>query len=396
MSFANRYIDRNINYPAFVKELPSSNLGMIVVIPCYDEPELLNTIRSLAACLQPANDVEVFVVVNQSEQSPERVRLQNRQTIEELAEWSLNHHPFFKLHVLAPSPFRKKHAGAGLARKTGMDEAVRRFAELEKPEGLIISLDADTFVAPNYFIELEAYFRTHEKAVGATIKFRHRTEELTNLRHRQGMQLYEAYLRYYKQAMEFTGFPHAIYTVGSAFAVRVEAYVKQGGMNRKQAGEDFYFLHKLTQLGPIEEINQTTVFPSARLSNRVPFGTGPVLNKWLEGDESLRKTYHFQSFKDLKCLFELLPALYKSTAVEIPPLLEQLPKPVVSFLKDDNFEEALAEIRSNSSKYDRFRKRFFLYFNAFKILKYLNFAHPQFYEQQDLDEAVQQLSEQAF
>ena len=46
---------------------------------------------------------------------------------------------------------------------------------------------------------------------------------------------------------DFVGYPDSIYTIGSAFAVRAEAYMKQGGMNRRQAGEDFYFLYKLTK-----------------------------------------------------------------------------------------------------------------------------------------------------
>ena len=96
---------------------------------------------------------------------------------------------------------------------------------------------------------------------------------------RLGIQLYEDYLHYYKKALDYAGFPDSIYTIGSAFAVRADAYVKQGGMNRRQAGEDFYFLNKLTKLGKITEINDAYVYPSARVSDRVPFGTGAAMNK---------------------------------------------------------------------------------------------------------------------
>ena len=57
--------------------------------------------------------------------------------------------------------------------------------------------------------------------------------------------LYELHLRYYKQALQFTGFPYYYHTIGSAFAVNAEVYCKQGGMNRQKAGEDFYFLQKI-------------------------------------------------------------------------------------------------------------------------------------------------------
>ncbi len=392
MNFASRYIKRNINYPAFISEPLAENLGIVVIIPCYDEPDILSTINSLVACQAPVQDVEVLVVVNQSELSSPELERQNTLTIQALKDWGKeNKQAFFKLHILVPPPFRKKHAGAGLARKTGMDEAVRRFAALDRPQGLLISLDADTTVDPNYFVEIEKHFQQSANDVGATIRFQHRMDELTDEAHRQGMQLYETYLHYYKQAMAFTGFPQPIYTVGSAFAVCVDAYVKQGGMNRKQAGEDFYFLHKLAQLGSIGEINQTCVYPSARISHRVPFGTGPVLRKWMEGDERLRLTYNFQAFQHLKQLFDKLPEIYQSSDLELIGLIRQLPLSLISFLKADDFESSLQEIRSNASRLDSFQKRFYGYFNAFKILKFLNFAHPAFYPWQDLHEANRQL-----
>lgn len=392
MTFANRYIQRNIAFPAFIREAPSTKLGIVVVIPVFDEPDFLETIFSLAECESPGCDVEVLAVINQSEKSASEVTAQNQRTVEELEVWKEQHpNVFFRLHVLQPPPFRKKHAGAGLARKTGMDEAVRRCAVIDKEDGIIVSLDADTLVDENYLVEIERHFENFKRQVGATIQFKHRIEEITDERHRRGMQLYEKYLNYYKSGMAFTGFPNSIYTVGSAFAVRVSAYVKQGGMNRKQAGEDFYFLHKLAQLGPIGEINRTCVYPSARISARVPFGTGPVLQKWMQGDETLQQTYHFQSFSDLKKLFELLPELFEIQDDEIKSCLQRLPESVVTFLEEDDFEKALTEIRSNAARFESFEKRFYAYFNAFKILKFLNFSHPRFYEFQDLEEAEKAL-----
>ena len=317
---------------------------------------------------------------------------QNSLSVQELKNWKKEHPDvFFQLHIIVPPPFRKKHAGAGLARKTGMDQAVRRFAEIGREDGIIVSLDADTTVDKNYFTEIEGHFKKYKKHVGATIKFAHQTGEIEDEHHRQGIKLYETYLHYYKNAMAFTGFPHAIYTVGSAFALRAGAYVKQGGMNRKQAGEDFYFLHKLAQLGTIGEINSTSVYPSARISDRVPFGTGPALQKWVQGDESLRQTYSFRAFQDLKQLFSLLPQLYELDVFEVQPILGQLPEVLFSFLNEEGFDQALSEICSNVGGFENFKKRFFVWFNAFKILKYLNFAHPAFYPFQDLEAAERQL-----
>ena len=106
-----------------------------------------------------------------------------------------------------------------------------------------VSLDADTLVAKNYFREIEKHFRNHPKQVGATLAFEHQKQDLKQ-RHYEGIELYELYLGYYKQALQYSGYPYSLFTIGSAFAVTAEAYVKRGGMNRRQAGEDFYFFTK--------------------------------------------------------------------------------------------------------------------------------------------------------
>ncbi|PTN07879.1 glycosyltransferase family 2 protein [Mangrovibacterium marinum] len=389
MSFADRYIERNINSAPFVTEAPRPQLRMVVVVPVYNEPELCRMLNSLEACNAPAGGVEVLLVINESEIAPAEAIAQNNKAQAEVAGWKQQHPAcFFALHIIRPKAFRRKHAGVGMARKTGMDEAIRRFGALDRPDGILISLDADTLVAANYFTQLEKSFAENPRAVGATICFQHRIDELDNARQREGMHLYELYLHYYKQALAFTGFPHAIYTVGSAFAVRAEAYVKQGGMSKRQAGEDFYFLHKLTAMGPIVEINSTAVYPSARLSNRVPFGTGPSLQKWVDGDESLRHTYAFSAFADLHSFFQLIPGFWQKEFDA-----RQLPPSVADFVLADGLPDIVAEIRRNSASAEAFEKRFFGYFNAFKILKFLNYAHLRHYAFQDLQQAVVQLQE---
>jgi hypothetical protein len=198
-------------------------------------------------------------------------------------------------------------------------------------------------------------------------------------------------MEYYKNALDFTGYPYPMFTVGSAFAVKAEAYVKRGGMNRRQAGEDFYFLQNLVQIGPVGEITGTTVHPSARLSDRVPFGTGPVLQKWMNGEEDLSKTYNFQAFSDLKQFFNIKHRLFTISEKEYKKLLKELPAPVTLFLKNDDFWIEISDLNKNCSSLKTFQTRFYQKFNAFKILKFLNYTHGKFYQKTDLDAQIIQL-----
>jgi hypothetical protein len=283
-----------------------------------------------------------------------------------------------------------KHAGAGMARKIGMDEAIRRFAALNHPNGIIVSLDADCLVSANYLSEIERAFKD-KSCFAATINFRHRFEEIVDVRQQNGIRLYEDYLHYYKNALDYAGFPNSIYTIGSAFAVRANAYVKQGGMNRRQAGEDFYFLHKLTQLGRLTEIQDAYVFPSGRVSDRVPFGTGAAMTKWMNDAGDLTLTYNFAAFSDLKQFFARVDSFYTLSSEKIETVISDLPTSIQEYLSGISFQAKLDEINRNSATAETFYKRFFQFFDGLMILRFLNQVHERNYKFQKLAEAIAQL-----
>ncbi len=381
--FAKKYIQENAVLPR-IPEKPDEQLGIIVVIPCLREPEVVATLDSLHDCEQPVCQVEVIVLINHSEIAPPETQIANQLTKAEVDEW-IEKHPFSRIRFFAVGPvkLRKKWAGAGLARKCGMDEAVLRFNTLGKGNGILVSLDADTLVDKNYLIEIENHFQRNPSDVGATIAFEHRKGGL-DPNQKEGIELYELYLRYYKEALSFSGYPFSMFTVGSAFAVTASGYVKRGGMNRRQAGEDFYFLQNLVQVGTVGEIKSTRVRPSARLSDRVPFGTGPALRKWMEGERSLQQTYNFQAFADLKVFFQTVDSLFRCNEPEYNSVLSALPDAVSAFLVHDRFYADLEILNQNCASLNAFRNRFFQKMNAFRILKFLNFSHPKFYPKADL------------
>ena len=390
--FADRYIEKNVVYPEFINPVVSPLVTMIIMIPCLNEPEIFSTLESLWSCEPIKSFCEVIVVVNESENSTNTVKNFNQETYNKLVDWKRdNDRKNLILHPIYARSVNAKHAGAGMARKIGMDEAIRRFNTLNRPEGVIISLDADCLVSANYLSKIESVFMQNKLCFAANLNFKHRIDEMAEPKQRIGIQLYEDYLHYYKKALDFAGFPDSIYTIGSAFVVRAEAYVKQGGMNRRQAGEDFYFLNKLTKLGKITEINDAYVFPSARVSDRVPFGTGAAMTKWMNEDGDLTVTYNFKAFLDLKALFDRADTLFRNSADDI--FIDTMPASIQEYLLELKFSAKLTEINKNSSSLHSFRKRFFQFFDGFIILRFLNLAHQKYYPRQNLSEAINQLKE---
>lgn len=393
MNFADHYLSRQKNLLPEIKESPERDLGIIVVIPCFDEPDLITSLESLLRCNEPACSVEIIIVFNSALNSSLSSIDQNRKSLDEFIEWREQHSsPNRTFHYIWREDLNNKDAGAGLARKIGMDEAIYRFNQLNQPDGILVSFDADAVCDPNYLLEIENHYRNHPGTDGTTIYFEHPLsgEDFPKEVY-QGIIQYELYLRYYRSVLRFAGFPFAFHTVGSCFTVKANSYVKQGGMSKKQAGEDFYFIQKLAPLGNFNEINSTRVIPSPRPSDRVPFGTGPVVRRYMESSEESLSVYNLLSFLHLSSLFDLVNSFYKAGEEKISEIVTTLSEPVKTFLENQEAINRINEINQNSASQASFRKRFFRWFNAFMVIKFLNFSHEDYYEKIPVNVAASEL-----
>jgi hypothetical protein len=392
MGFASTYLDKWALFPEIVKEVPDNLTGIIVVIPSYDEPGICKLLNSLALCSEPECKVEVIIVVNAPGNASEQALENNRISINNIESWKRkNSKCFFQLFSFIVSPIIPRW-GVGLARKAGMDEAVRRFNTINNPEGVIVSLDADCMVAQNYFVAICDELLKRNDRTACSINFEH---SLSGIEFPSGVYksiiLYELHLRYYFQGLAFSGFPYVFHTVGSAAAVKALEYVKVGGMNRRQAGEDFYFIQKLVPSPGYFNLLTTTVFPSPRASSRVPFGTGASIGKLSEGSGSTLLSYNVQAFMELRLLFGLIENVYESNSENLPDCYNLLPRGLKSFVNEKEWSERMIEIRDNTNSLLSFKKRFFGWFNMFKIVKYLNFVHSEIFEKKPVEVAASEL-----
>ena len=64
MGFASAWLKERALFPELIKEAPSENTGVIVVVPSYDEPGITDLLDSLALCQEPECKVEVIIIVN--------------------------------------------------------------------------------------------------------------------------------------------------------------------------------------------------------------------------------------------------------------------------------------------------------------------------------------------
>jgi cellulose synthase/poly-beta-1,6-N-acetylglucosamine synthase-like glycosyltransferase len=216
MSFAQNYFQRYKSQPKIFSDNPCSNTGIIVVIPCYNDPFIFKTLDSLESAKNIDSNVEVIVIVNSGEKTDESIVEENRKTFDKLSEYAAkNYFTKFRLLPTIIEQTPKKIAGVGFARKTGMDEAVRRFDHIENHSGIICSLDADTLVSEDYFTQIYKFYEQNKKAGACIFQFQHNFNKtiFTN-EEIEACKLYEIYLRYFRLALEYTGFPYPIHTIG--------------------------------------------------------------------------------------------------------------------------------------------------------------------------------------
>ncbi|MFO7617513.1 MAG: hypothetical protein R6V75_09700 [Bacteroidales bacterium] len=351
---------------------------MSVVIPAYKEDAILSSIRSLLACDPPGVRWEILVHVNYPENADERAIKVSIRSDGEVRDFAagLTGRGDVRIHSILSPGLPARHAGVGLARKIGMDAVAGRFAQVGRPDGVVVAFDADSTCSDNYLREITGFYQKNRAARAANLYFEHPLDPDENGQPPLPIIEYELYLRYFRLALEMTGHPHAIHTVGSSFTVRADTYARVGGMGRHKAGEDFYFLHKCLPLGHFYEINTVSVYPSARESDRVIFGTGAAIRKQMQTGGGL-DVYGLDSFTPLKELFSRATDYFDEPdgfAADCRRWSERFPALSTFLLEQDAARQIDRMIRDSASA-GTFVDKFFAWFNAFRVLRYLNQAN---------------------
>ena len=285
------------------------NMKIFIAIPALNEhdhlPELINDLK-----LQTYKVFSVFICVNNPEEwrnDPEKAIIceNNRGTLEYLQDIS-----DLSLTVIDRSSpgkgWKGKQRGVGYARKE-LFEAVDRIAD---DDDIVISLDADTRIRPGFISSVRKQFVNHKKALLLTNPYYHKLTG--NDKHDRAILRYELYMRYYLINLLMINSPYAFSALGSAISFRVSGYRKISGITPKEAGEDFYFVNRMKKACEILIWNDEAVYPSARESDRVPFGTGPAVTKGKTGDWDSYPFYDQEGFERVGETCKLFPKLFKA------------------------------------------------------------------------------------
>jgi hypothetical protein len=350
---------------------PDYNYQHCLVIPAYrEDASLLPQLKSLAS-VQPG--LLIVLVLNQPDSDtsadpnselrkaittlPERLKLAvgSLRTLQDSSHLLL---------VERQQPLPAKE-GVGLARKIGCDIALALQASGTVQSRWLHNTDADAVLDDRYF---EAAEQQHH-CVAITHPFVHVLPADPKIA--QATDLYEQRLHYYVLGLRYAGSPYDYHTLGSCISVDAASYAAVRGFPKRAAGEDFYLLNKIAKLGPVARPTTPVIKITGRISDRVPFGTGPAVAELAAAEQPLQSTlfYHPDSFHALRQFLASLELLYAGTELE---LLPGLPASAIDVLQELGIAPALQHCHKHSRDLAGWSKHFHQWFDGFRTLKFIH------------------------
>jgi len=333
-----------------------------ISIPLLDE---LDNLERLLSDLkkQSFKEFTIYFCINQPDDwwdNTSKINICNRniKSIEYLQDKGIDFD--FKINIIDKSSkgngWSNKKLGVGWARKTLMD----KISSIANPDDIIISLDADTSFDEDYFEKIHNYFNDNTQIECISLPYYHPLNDNENAN--RSILRYEIYMRYYLLNLLQINSPYAFTALGSAIAFRVSALNKIGGFSPKKSGEDFYFIQKMVKYKGVGLWLDTKLYPEARFSDRVFFGTGPAMIKGNNGEWNSYPIYSMKLFDKIKEFYEIIPKLF----------LENIDTPIDNFFdsKDNKFK-ILEKLRKNSKDVKHFTKAIHDFFDGLRILQYL-------------------------
>ena len=382
------FVEQNNCLPKF--EHLIEPLDIAIAIPACDEfPTIFETLESISSsynayCAEKTNVLRfgIIVNVNNKESASSGVKENNKKLLDALQIISV-----ITLDCTQGEFCLPENQGVGWARKFAMDFSVLCGAKV------IACMDADTLVSKNYCSELAAFYAECEKAecekkaipVGAVCNFTHQQNEDEEIQ--AIAEQYEYYMKNHAENLRKTGTPFWLWALGPTIVSSSYGYCGCAGMNKRVAGEDFYFLQSLIKLhiqqknngfadSEIEKVLDfpvlnCTVMPQSRYSDRVLFGTGKKLQDVKNGRDSI-VLYDLQIYEQLTDFLKLVYE-HKSDFESISGELKSDFPVIWQFLENEGFFPMWKKLyRQNQVSDKRIFSAFHSWFDGLKILRLIH------------------------
>jgi hypothetical protein len=370
-----KYLQHYTEEETSIADAISSHWQKVLCIPAFDEAD---TLPVLLKRLSTEQDLLIILLLNSPQSADVSALSRTRQSGEQIKQkYSLQQSlssdcQLLQLnqnnsHILLLERYAvPDKQGVGLARKIVCDIACKLIQDDKILSPWIHNTDADVTLPDDYF-SVSAML-TDENIAAALFAFKHKNNAQPELQ--RALELYEYSLYYYVEALKWAESNYAFHTVGSTLLLHYRHYALARGFPKRAAGEDFYLLNKLRKTGRILELDSPLLTLSGRSSARVPFGTGPAVNKIsaLQNPDEEYLFYHPQCFVHLKNWINTIPELWESKKLS-KPIKDKL---LLNSLITIGADQALVHALENSKNQESFIKHMNNWFDAFRTLKLIH------------------------
>lgn len=374
--------------------LTEQYLAALVVPVCGEAPSLLDGFR--AALSRAPERVLLVLVLNATDAASAAIHVENQGLLAHLAALFPTaraieregvtgqaqlargeHHDLLWLDRASPGVRLPPREGVGMARKLGGDLAAALWARGQLRCPLIASSDADVTLPTDYFRQLTEPVLESSPSSAWLWPYAH--EAGADPAIDAATVLYEISLRYYVLGLAAAGSCYAYQSVGSTLCVSAPAYLSVRGVPKREAAEDFHLLDKLSKVGPLRRPLLTPIAIRARVSERVPFGTGrrsrEIAQELANGQDFA--LYSPRIFQALAAVLEGISdfaqsadqnALERALTLRVPELAE----PIRLVLSELGVFTALANAAGQAAPGAVLRRRIHTWFDSLRTLRFVH------------------------
>ncbi len=383
-----QYLSRYAEPEASLAEALDDRYLAVLLVPVFGERETLLDGFQAALSRAPGR-VLVVLVVNATDAASPDVHQKNSRLLQALERayperralagaWLGRAATHDLLCVDRASAARRlpPREGVGLARKIAGDLGAALFAagRLDCPR--LACTDADVTLPDDYF---GALVGTPAADASAAWLWPFRHEPGGDAAIDEATLLYEISLRYYVLGLARAGSPYAYQSIGSTLCIDANAYQSVRGFPKREAGEDFYVLDKLSKVAPLRRVVATPLSIRARASARVPFGTGRRAGEIASelADGRAFSLYDPASFTALGAVVRGLSALAESGSLlaldkQLSALGAERARLAEQVLASLGAPKALASAIEQAPRGAVLRRRVHTWFDALRTLRFVH------------------------
>lgn len=398
------YLEKHAFCPPQIPEPPHPGLRLVVVLPISLGVRFSQTLASLYYSNLPEGAFEIIAVVFGNETDTDQDKAAFAEYIQAIKDWMHEFQsrvttPISKeqaarilrpLHIIEMPNLPRKHAGIGLARKIGMDEAVHRLRLVGCDDGIIVSFDLPNRLMDDGLERVMSFFWHHAylESIAIPVEYTPLGNDHSAQDEAAKKAILEADLR--TIGMKRAGHPYAFPMEEVGFAVRLAGYEAQDGMNRRKFGDIFAFLQKFIEVGRHGTCWETAIIPIGFASNDPKARIGNRIMEILANPgESM--VFSVRLYQELADGLEWIPRFWRADESQV--VWDKLPQVFAAYLNDQGGASAIREMLKYSRSREAFMGRFFRWMDSLRTLRFLEYCAEHHWPMVSVDAAAQEMRE---